>query len=286
MRLYGVVTMDIVGSKKIMDRGLIQDELINCINIVNEKYAHILPTPITITLGDEWQLITDHPWRCYDLIHEFQQLLWPAAVDLYAGIGIGTIDTSLDADIRKVDGPCFHMAREAINMVREFYRLKDDVIHSSRNKVYFKPSPKAFSILDTHFSKDEAFNYNMDMDQEAALDIDEIEGKERDVKFSKSVENIINTIIENNEILKKKMTQKQKKIYIDYMKVRSYRKIAEMHVSERETISSISQKLNSAEFFTIQHNHKTVSTLIYNLYKNALQADRINKLQDNNRKLL
>lgn len=275
MPLYGVVTMDIVGSRKIKDRALFQDKLINCIGIVNEKYADILPVPITVTIGDEWQLITNHPWRCYDLIHEFQQLLWPYAADFYGGIGIGTIDTSLNADIRKMDGPCFHMAREAIDMVKDYYRLKDDVIHSSRNKIYFKPSPKAFGIL----------NIDNNMKLEAAIDTDETEDN-KTVDYGESMESIINTIIENNEILKKKMTQKQKKIYIDYMKVRSYRKLAEMNASEKETISGISQKLNGAEFFTIQHNHKIISALIYNLCMDVLQADRIAKLQDNDYKAL
>lgn len=275
MPLYGVVTMDIVGSRKIENRALFQDKLINCIGIVNEKYADILPVPITVTIGDEWQLITDHPWRCYDLVHEFQQLLWPYAADFYGGIGIGTIDTSLNADIRKMDGPCFHMAREAIDMVKDYYRLKDDVIHSSRNKIYFKPSPKAFGIL----------NIDNNMKLEAAIDTDETEDN-KTVDYGESMESIINTIIENNEILKKKMTQKQKKIYIDYMKVRSYRKLAEMNASEKETISGISQKLNGAEFFTIQHNHKIISALIYNLCMDVLQADRIAKLQDNDYRAL
>lgn len=275
MKLYAVVTMDIVGSKKIIDRRLIQDKLINYINIVNNKYTEILPIPITITLGDEWQLITDCPWKCYDLIHEFQQLLWKDNIDIYAGIGIGTADTDLNEDIRKVDGTCFHMAREAIHVVKEYSRLRNSVIHSRRNKVYLKTSPKTFSILNEQFLGNEAFYNNMYIDEEAAFDIEEIglnsfNEKVHGFNYSEFIENMINTLIENNEILKRKMTQKQKKIYVEYMKVNSYRKIAEMNVLERETISSISQKLNTAEFFTIQHNHKTVSALIYNLCKSAL----------------
>lgn len=262
MKLYAVVTMDIVGSKKITDRKLIQDKLINCINIVNNKYAEILPIPTAITLGDEWQLITDHPWKCYDLVHEFQQLLWTENVDLYAGIGIGTIDTDINEDIRQVDGTCFHMAREAIHVVKKYYRLRDSVVHSSKNKVYLKTSPKTFSMLNEQFH---TYN-NMNIDEEAALDIEGMS-----FNYSGFMESMINTIIENNEILKKKMTQKQKKIYVEYMKVNSYRKIAEMNAAEKETISSISQKLNTAEFFTIKHNHKTVSALIYNLCKSNMK---------------
>lgn len=267
MNLFGVVTMDIIGSRKILHRGEFQSKLIKYIDIINEKYSHILPTPISITVGDEWQLITDHPWKCYDLIHEFQQLLWSDNINLYGGIGIGTIDTGLDQDVTRMDGPCFHMAREAINTVKEYYRLKDKVIHSSRNKVYLKGSPKEFSKLNSPFYKQQAFHDGSNPFSEAAFDLDE---GNNTISFSESIENIINTIIENNEILKQKMTQKQKTIYIDYMKVGSYRKLLQMNKTQKESISSMSQKLNSAEFFTIQNNHKIVSQLIYNYCRTAV----------------
>jgi hypothetical protein len=52
-----------------------------------------------------------------------------------------------------------------------------------------------------------------------------------------------------------------------------------MNGEDSETISSISQKLNTAEFFTIQHNHKTVTELLYNYYKFIQLQDSAHKSQ-------
>jgi len=102
MKLYSVVNMDIVGSRHVKDRLQLQINLGNYIDQMNKKYRSILSTPITITLGDEWQLITDKLSESYNLIHEFQQLLWKDRIEIYAGIGIGELKTPIFEDIRKM----------------------------------------------------------------------------------------------------------------------------------------------------------------------------------------
>lgn len=123
MGLYGVVVMDIVGSRNIRERGQLQAFLINCIGKMNQKHSLILTTPISITLGDEWQLITHYPAECYNLVHEFQQLLWEFEIDFYAGIGIGRLSTPVFEEVRFMDGPCFNLAREAVNIIGILERL-------------------------------------------------------------------------------------------------------------------------------------------------------------------
>lgn len=72
--LYGVVTMDIVNSRGIESREKVQNKLIDYINMINARFSNILVSPVSITLGDEWQLITDSPFECYNLVHEFKKL--------------------------------------------------------------------------------------------------------------------------------------------------------------------------------------------------------------------
>lgn len=270
MEIYGVVIMDIVGSRKLLNRKAVQDSLIDFIDFINKKYAAILPIPISVTLGDEWQLITNEPWQCYNLIHEFQKLMWSIDVNFYAGIGIEKISTNLNNDIGKVDGPCFHLARHAINTVKDYYRQKKSEIHSKHNKIFFKGN-----LLDINnmcfFNKDYngknniSFNDLKEVEGEVAVDYLDNSMEDMNSYFTKlNIDSIINNIIENNEILKQKMTQKQKRVYIEYLKAGSYRKILDVEEMKDESISSISQKLNTAEFFTIQHNHKIVTSLLYN----------------------
>lgn len=75
MKTYSVINLDIVDSKRIKERENFQNRLNDFISIIYHKYSKILPTPISITLGDEWQLITDSPSESYTLVQEFQQLL-------------------------------------------------------------------------------------------------------------------------------------------------------------------------------------------------------------------
>lgn len=70
---------------------------------------------------------------------------------------------------------------------------------------------------------------------------------------------IINLIIENNEIFKAKMSPKQKETYIKYFNSESYSKLSK---ELNESTSSISPKMNIAEYFTIQRNHEMVSQLL------------------------
>lgn len=244
MKLYGVVTMDIVDSRKIKDRESIQLKLNQYIEELNEKYATILLAPITITLGDEWQLVTDHPWKCYDLIHQFQQLLWQDQIEFYAGIGIGLLSTPIDKDIRKMDGPCFHFARQAIDIAKHGNKKKMKKIYSKNNRVFFQSLDDA-SIIDQSNTLEEA----------AVTVCSQTE--------SIPIVEMINILIENNEILKSNLTPKQKKVYVDYIKIGSYRKMLELNRDGvQETIGGISQKINNAEYFTIQRNHNMVTYLI------------------------
>ena len=90
MKLYGVVIMDIKGSRNIKNRPYIQEKLQAHMDELNYKYKKILPVPIKFTLGDEWQLITEQPYECYNFIEEFQQLLWADNIKIYAGIWSGS----------------------------------------------------------------------------------------------------------------------------------------------------------------------------------------------------
>lgn len=253
MKLYGVVTMDIVKSRWINNREEFQEKLKEYFHEMQRDYAESLVSDICFTLGDEWQLIINKPQQCYSIVHDFQKLLWQDDINIYAGIGIGELKTSIDKDTRMMDGPCFAMAREAINIAKEASKKRTQFIQSRANKVFLKFSSKH------KFSSEYVFNssYNSGYN---ALEVNEVAA---DLEAKISTEDIINVLIENNEILKSKLTSKQRRIYNDYQKFKSYRKIVEANKAEfNETIGGISQKLNTAEYFTIQRNQEMIESLI------------------------
>jgi len=252
LKLFGVVTMDIVGSRDIKHREVFQEKLKTYFELIQIKYSNSLVSPINFTLGDEWQLITNKPEECYSIVHDFQKLLWEEDVTFYAGIGIGELQTDIYEDTRKMDGSCFSMARDAINIAKDSSKKRTKFIYSKVNKVFFR------SIMDQVKASDNRYSNLLSLN-EVAIDLED----------SISIDDMINIIIENNEILKSKLTNKQKKIYIDYLNYKSYRKIVEENKdSFNETIGGISQKLNSAEYFTIQRNQAMVVSLFSILVSN------------------
>ncbi len=272
MELYGVVTMDIVSSRSLENRSKIQEQLDRIINQINQEHNQYLVAPINFTVGDEWQLITSHPDKVYDFIHLFQQELWQIGVKFYSGIGIGKILTKLDSDTRRMDGPCFIAAREAINISKNKprYGRGQTYICSKSCKIFFKHFTQnvhddfaIYNLLD----KTQGFELNK-QSSEAAITSEANRKKNSQDSFLLNdgndlklyaLESIINLTIENNEILKDKMTAKQKEIYMQYFNAGSYRKIADENI---RSISSISQSLNTAEYYTIQRNHAMVRLLI------------------------
>lgn len=244
--------MDIVDSRNIPNREMLQQKLKKYFGVIHQKYYDSLVSQINFTLGDEWQLITSKPENCYDIIHDFQRLLWQDNVKFYSGIGIGELKTDIYEDTRRMDGSCFIMAREAINIAKQSSKKRTKYIYSKTNKVFFK-SIMSYVSVQNHFLKTKG---NIPFNEEVAVDV-------VDCNELISLDDIINVVIENNEILKSRLTRKQKIIYIEYMKHKSYRKIIEKNADKlNETIGGISQKLNSAEYFTIQRNHGMVKLLI------------------------
>lgn len=251
MKTYGVVNLDILGSRNINGRESFLGRLEHHISTIYDKYSRILPTRISITLGDEWQLVTDSPSDCYTLVHEFQQLLWLEGVELYAGIGIGTLSTAVHADIRKMDGTSFHMAREALNIAKKQQKPGNLYAGSKSNRVY----------LQSDRNSEYGGGYTGRLEAAAASEFGGhfLNEKVKGLDF----EDVINTIIENNEILKARMTQKQRVACVNYRRYGTYSEMIRRQSPEAaESKAAISQKLNTAEYATIQHNHLMVEQLL------------------------
>lgn len=194
---YGVVIFDIVGSRKISARHDLQENLQKKISFFNQKHNNMLAVPAAVTLGDEWQVLTHRPAKLYEITELFQHLFWPDQISIYAGMGIGTLSTALSQDIRNMDGPCFHHARQALETAKK-----------QNHSLSTRESVAAYNKIST--------------------------------------DELINLLIENNEILKSKMTANQKEIYLQYLEYGSYRKITEK--TNHKSIGNISERLNTGKF--------------------------------------
>ncbi|MCW3490504.1 SatD family protein [Dethiobacter alkaliphilus] len=235
--LYGAVILDLVGSKRSTKRNQLQANLNEYITSFNQRFADILAAPATITVGDEWQVLTNQSEKVYHIVETFQRMFWMDGVELYAGMGIGELSTTLTSDIRNLDGPCFHQARTALETAK---KQNHSWITSKRNRIFFADNSAPLFTHEIAATKEEsAAGYT---------------------SFTNTLPEIINNLIENNEILKSKMTVNQKQVFLHYLKFGSYRKIAEE--TDKKSISNISERLNSAEVFAIQRNGYMIEKLL------------------------
>lgn len=110
---YVAIIGDILESKHLKDRQLIQQKLKQTLANINLKYNDAIAAKFMITLGDEFQGLLKNCHHIFDIISEIEMALLP--IELRFGIGIGGITTVINYDqSSEVDGPAYHRARQMI----------------------------------------------------------------------------------------------------------------------------------------------------------------------------
>ncbi len=250
MNIYSVINMDIVKSRDIINRKDAQDSLKKFIQKINKENKDLLLAPITFTLGDEWQIVLKRPFESYRIIDKFQSFLRKYEIGIYIGIGVGKISTNIYEDTRLMDGECFIRAREALGIVKNKNRFYNENLNSKENNVYFNAEKISFEKI-------------YDGIREIASTSDKdywSEDKTNSDIIPLDINTIINTIIENTEVLKSKITGKQMKTIELYRKEGSYSNMIKKN--DNISKSSISQKLNDSNYFLIESNKNVIYKLL------------------------
>ena len=107
---------DVVQSRRHEDRAHLQRDLNDALERANERSRRALAAPLTLTAGDEIQGLFNQPSAVVDVVVEIADAVSPAR--LVYGLGFGTLETDLGPDPALLDGPCFHLAREALAEAR------------------------------------------------------------------------------------------------------------------------------------------------------------------------
>ncbi|MGF3112256.1 SatD family protein [Facklamia sp. P9177] len=138
-----VIIGDFIKSKQIKERKVFQKQVQAIFKRLNQKYQKQLLSQLTLTVGDEFQVIMklDSNW-----LNFLDDLYVTLPHPFRLGIGIGEITTAIDPE-RSIgaDGPAFWRAREAIEAVhRNHYgnkchlalRTQDDSINQMVNSLF------------------------------------------------------------------------------------------------------------------------------------------------------
>lgn len=229
--IYSVINMDIVDSRKLKNRVEIQDVINTYLDEVSHKYRNILLSKITLTLGDEWQIVLKDISKSYTLITEINEFLIDYNIKTYSGIGLGSISTGIYSKSSLMDGEAFINAREALNKAKK----KNGYINSNVNRVYFNEA------FDNTYEEVALTSINGHINNKALL------------------KNVINSLIENTEIIINRITPKQLEIIKSYRSYGTYSSMVENQKAKSK--AEISQKLNTAEYFVLENNIKLIEKL-------------------------
>lgn len=115
--MYCAIIGDIIRSRNINDRKVVQMELFKILERVNEKYAEHIEAKFLITIGDEFQGLLNTPEKLLEIVDFIQMRFYPEK--LRFGIGFGEITTHINnAMAIGADGPAYYIARKAIEKVK------------------------------------------------------------------------------------------------------------------------------------------------------------------------
>jgi len=114
---YFVLIGDIVRSRELPQRSSLQKKFVDTLKTVQEKYAGSIISPLTLTIGDEFQAVFQTADHLFDILREMDLAL--DGVTFRYGLGVGGIDTEINRQYSiGMDGPAFHLAREAVEQAR------------------------------------------------------------------------------------------------------------------------------------------------------------------------
>ncbi|MGL5351793.1 MAG: SatD family protein [Clostridium sp.] len=258
MNIYSVINIDLVKSREIENRIEIQSKIKDYFLKLNVKYKNILVSPITFILGDEWQIVLRDVKESYNIFTEIKLFLRLNNLDSYCGIGIGTISTNESKDTREMDGNAFIYAREAINIAKKSNTFYNGVIHTKDCKLVLKgPNTNLFNSNTNNFETSECTTLN-----ECAITT-------TDNDVCMGLIDIINNIIQNNEMIENKFTDKQVEIISLYEELGSYSNIEKEYPNYPK--SNISNKLSASNYFLTLYNKKVILNLLHR-YSNTLNG--------------
>lgn len=118
-RKYLVLIGDIIGSSSLDERARVQRRFETACRTLNREAAELgIVSPLTITLGDEFQAVFSRPESLWVCLFRLEAALDP--VQIRFSLGLGNISTALNRNnALGMDGPAFHAARNGMTLLKQ-----------------------------------------------------------------------------------------------------------------------------------------------------------------------
>lgn len=114
---YSAFIADLVRSRDIPDRAALQQRLGALLERLNTEHEADLVGRLVLVRGDEVQGLFRTSKNIVALVDALATGLYPERVQ--CGLGYGPVATGLVDDPAQMDGPCFHLARQALDRAKK-----------------------------------------------------------------------------------------------------------------------------------------------------------------------
>lgn len=116
---YAALIGDFIQSRNLANRSEVQRAFAAVCAALNKERDRLgLASPLTITLGDEFQALFADAGRLWECILRIEAAMEPAAIRFAVGLGIISTDIQRDTALG-MDGPAFHAARAAMEQLKK-----------------------------------------------------------------------------------------------------------------------------------------------------------------------
>lgn len=228
MRRYGVVDIYVDDETTNTTEYSKYDDLF--LKITNQYQKSLVSTATRVD-SKQWQIVLKQMGEVYSICREILDKLEELGQKGYIGIGVGDISTKEASDSRTMDGEAFILARESLELAISNRTNYSKVIPTSNCRIYFK-SNQEDSGSKTSISKDQ----------------------------------LINSFIQNNEVLISKITKKQKDSIELYEQYGSYNDLIQNNPNVKK--GTLSDKMSKSNYWMIQKNNKVIEQLLKS-YQNS-----------------
>lgn len=113
--MYYAIIGDIRNSRKLTNRAEIQNQLIQTIQKINQKYHTSIEKDMAIMQGDDFQVLLNKPDHIFMIMHEI--MMGIPEIDIRFGIGIG--DLAFNYNDGSSDGKVWWHARDALDDLKQ-----------------------------------------------------------------------------------------------------------------------------------------------------------------------
>lgn len=197
---------------------------------IANQYQKSLVSTITRVDLNQWQIVLNQISEVYFICREIMDKLEQLGQKGYIGIGVGDISTKESSDSRTMDGEVFILARESLELAISNRTNYSKVIPTRRCRIYFRSNQGDGFV--SSISKD----------------------------------HLINSLIQNNEVLISKITKKQRESIEMYERHGSYNDLIENNPNVKK--GTLSDKMNKSNYWMIQKNNKVIEQLLKS-YQNS-----------------